>query len=148
MATYKGLQSGRAQHNTSASGNLWGDINTVTPSATLVANDVVVLMDVPAGIRLHSFQYKNGDFDTGTAVVYDIGYRTKLPGGTLTSLAFWADDATALRAAQATWVEIVFTPFVTTEPIEVVLIPSVAPAGTSGSPTIDLRMSGSVVGIP
>jgi hypothetical protein len=148
MSTYKGLQSGRAQHNTAAWGNAWADNNKVTPAATLVANDVVVLMDVPAGVRLDRFRYYNGDFDTGTALVYDIGYRTKLPGGSLTSLAFWADDATVLRAATTSWQEIVFEPFVTTEPIEIVLIPSVAPTSTSGSPSISVQAAGQVVGIP
>ena len=148
MTTHKGLQSGRAQHNTAAWGNAWRDSNKVTPAAALAANDVVVLMDVPAGVRLETLRYKNGDFDTGTSLVYDIGYRTKLPGGALTSLAFFADDATALRAAQTTWQELVFDPFVTTEAIEIVLIPSVAPAGVSGTPAIDVQAGGAVVGIP
>lgn len=148
MATYKGTQSGRAQHATAAWGNTWSDNNKVTPSATLAANDVVVLLDVPAGVKLDRFRYKNGDFDTGTSMVYDIGYRTKLPGGTLTNTAFFADDATALRAAQTTWQEIVFEPFVTSEPIEIVLTVGTAPAGTSGTPAIDVQASGQVVGIP
>lgn len=148
MATYKGVQAGRAQHNTSESGNTWSDNNKVTPTATLVAADVVVLLEVPAGVRLDSFRYYSGDFDTGTALVTDWGYRTKLPGGTLTDADFFADDATHLRSATTSWQEIVFEPFVTTEPIEITLTCVTAPTGTTGTPAIHVQASGQVVGIP
>lgn len=147
-AIYRGIQAARSPFATAAYGNGWRDSNKVTPTAVLATTDVVVLADVPAGVRVETFRYKNGDFDTGTTLVYDIGYRTKLPGGTLTDLDFFADDATALRAAQTTWVEIVFEPFVTTEPIEIVLIASVAPSGVSGTPSVDVQVQGALVGIP
>lgn len=146
MATYKGLQSSRAKISAQPYGNRWGDSNKVTPSAVLVAADVIVLMEIPAGVRLETFRYYSGDFDTGTALVYDIGYRTKMVDGTQTSLAYFADDATGLRAATTTWQEIVFEPVMFNEPVEIVLIPSVAPAGTSGTPSISVQASGGMVG--
>lgn len=147
MATYKGIQSSRAKLATSAFGNAWRDSNKVTPSAVLVAADAVVLMEIPAGVRLETLRYYSGDFDTGTALVYDIGYRTKLPDGTQTSLAYFADDATGLRAATTTWQEIVFEPVQFNEPVQIVLIPSVAPAGTTGTPSISVQATGAMVGV-
>lgn len=146
MATYKGLQSSRAKISAQPYGNRWGDSNKVTPSAVLVAADVIVLMEIPAGVRLETFRFYNGDFDTGTSVVYDIGYRTKMVDGTQTDLDYFADDATALRAATTSWQELVFEPVLFNEPVEIVLIPSVAPAGTSGTPSIHVQATGGMVG--
>jgi hypothetical protein len=148
MATYKGVQSGRGQHNTAAYGNTWSDNNKVTPTATLVATDVVVLLEVPAGVRLDRLRYYSGDFDSATTLVTDWGYRTKLAGGTLTDADFFSDDATLLRAATTSWQEIVFEPFVTTEPIEITITCVTAPTSTSGTPAIHVQASGQVVGIP
>jgi hypothetical protein len=147
MATYKGVQDSRAKHSTAAWGNRWGDSNKVTPTATLVSGDVVVLMEVPAGTRLETLRYYSGDFDSATALVYDLGYRTKLPGGTQTSAAYFADDATGLRAATTTWQELVFEPVQFNEPVEIILTCVTAPTSTSGSPSISVQASGAVVGI-
>jgi hypothetical protein len=147
MATYKGVQDARAKFATSAYGNAWRDSNKVTPTATLVAGDVVVLMEVPAGVRVETLRYYSGDFDSATALVTDWGYRTKLPGGTLTDADFFADDATTLRSATTSWQEIVFEPFLTTEPIEITLTCVTAPTSTSGTPSISVQVGGAVVGI-
>ena len=148
MATYKGLQSSRARSSTQPWGNAWTDSNKVTLSAALATTDVIVLLDVPAGVRLETFRFYNEDMDTGTSVVYDIGYRTKLPDGTMTDLDYIASDATALRAATTSWQELLFEPVLFTEPVEIVLIASVAPAGQSGSKSIWAQATGSMVGIP
>lgn len=148
MTTYKGLQSSRARSSTQPWGNAWADSNKVTLSAALATTDAIVLLDVPAGVRLETFRFYNEDMDTGTSVVYDIGYRTKLPDGTMTDLDYIANDATALRAATTTWQELLFEPVLFTEPVEIVLIASVAPAGQSGSKSIWAQATGTMVGIP
>ncbi len=147
MATYKGIQSSRATLATAPYGNNWSDYNKVTPSATLTTSDVVVLMEIPAGVRLETFRYYNEDFDTGTALVYDIGYRTKLPDGTQTDLDYISNDVTILRAATTAWQEPAFEAVQFNEPVQIVLIASVAPAGTSGTPSIICQASGTMVGI-
>lgn len=148
MTTYKGLQSSRARSSTQPWGNTWTDSNKVTLSAALATTDAIVLLDVPAGVRLETFRFYNEDMDTGTSVVYDIGYRTKLPDGTMTDLDYIANDATALRAATTSWQELLFEPVLFTEPVEIVLIASVAPAGQSGSKSIWAQATGTMVGIP
>jgi hypothetical protein len=148
MTTYKGLQSSRARSSTQPWGNTWTDSNKVTLSAALATTDVIVLLDVPAGVRLETFRFYNEDMDTGTTVVYDIGYRTKLPDGTMTDLDYISNDGTVLRAATTTWQELLFEPVLFTEPVEIVLIASVAPAGQSGSKSIWAQATGSMVGIP
>lgn len=146
MATYKGLQSSRAKISAQPYGNRWGDSNKVTPSAALTTSDVVVLMDIPAGVRLETFRFYNEDFDTATTLVTDIGYRTKLPDGTMTDLDYIANDITTLRAATTSWQELVFEPVMFNEPVEIVLIASVAPTGTTGTPSIFVQATGGMVG--
>ena len=148
MATYKGLQSSRARSSTQPWGNAWTDSNKVTLSAALATTDVIVLLDVPAGVRLETFRFYNEDMDTGATAVTDIGYRTKLPDGTMTDLDYIANDITTLRAATTTWQELLFEPVLFTEPVEIVLIASVAPAGQTGSKSIWAQATGSMVGIP
>ena len=147
MATYTGTQRGRAPIGTTACAGPWLDSNKVTPTAALGTSDVVVLLDVPAGVRLETFRFYNGDFDTATTAVYDIGYRTKLPGGSATDLDYIANDATAIRAATTSWQELVFEPVKFDEPVEIVLICSVAPTGVSGTPSIFVQATGVIEGI-
>ena len=146
MATYKGLQSSRAKISAQPYGNRWGDSNKVTLSAALATTDVIVLMDVPAGVRLETLRFYNEDMDTGASVVYDIGYRTKMVDGTQTDLDYFSNDATTLQAATTSWQELVFEPVMFNEPVEIVLIASVAPAGQSGSKSIFVQATGGMVG--
>ena len=147
MATYTGTQRGRAPIGTTACAGPWLDSNKVTPTAALGTSDVVVLLDVPAGVRLETFRFYNGDFDTATTAVYDIGYRTKLPGGSATDLDYIANDATAIRAATTSWQELVFEPIKFDEPVEIVLRASAAATGVSGTPSISVQAAGVMVGV-
>lgn len=147
MATYTGTQRGRPIHATGDCGNAWLDSNTATPSAALTTSDAVVLLDVPAGVYLETLRYRNGDFDTGTTLAVNIGYRTKLPGGTATALTYFASASTTLQAANAAWQELVFAPVKFNEPVEIVLIPSANAAGVSGTPSIFVQGMGQVLGV-
>lgn len=146
MATYTGNQFFRPKQATSDCGNAWFDSNKVTPSAALTTSDVVVLAEIPAGVRLETLRFYNGDFDTGTSLTTNIGYRTALQGGSQTSLTYFASAATTLRAATTAWQELVFEPVQFNEPVQIVLIPAAAPAGVSGTPSISVQAGGVVVG--
>jgi hypothetical protein len=146
-ATYKGTQVSRAIHATSASGNSWSDDSNVTPTAALATTDQCVVMTIPAGVRLHRLRYRNGDFDTGTSLAVNLGYRSKHATPQLAAnLTYFLSAATTLQAAQASWVEIVFPEITFPEPVDIVLTPSTGAAGVSGTPTIYFQASGNVVG--
>ena len=147
MTTYTGTQRGRAPFATSGFGNAWLGSNKVTPAAALGTSDVVVLMDVPAGVELHTLFFRGGDFDTGTTLDYKIGYRTKLPGGSATDDDYFTASNTALRAATTSWQELVFDPIKFNEPVEIILTPTAAATGVSGTPSVFTRAEGEIVGI-
>lgn len=148
MPTYTGSQKGTAPHATSASGNSWSDINTVTPPAALTTSDVAVLLDVPAGVELTRLRFRAGDFDTGTTLQVNLGYRTKLPGGTATNLTYFGSASTAFQASTLTaWQELVFAAVKFDEPVEIVAIPSANATGVSGTPSMFIQGFGIVRGI-
>lgn len=147
MPTYTGAQKGRPPVNATGVNGPWFDSNKITPTAALALLDYVVLMDVPAGVRLETLRYYGGDFDTGTTLTHDIGYRTKLPGGTATSMEYFANDTTVLRAATTAWQELVFEPIKFDEPVEIVLRASAAATGVSGTPSISVQAAGVMVGV-
>jgi hypothetical protein len=148
MPTYTGAQKLNAPHATSSGGNAWNDINTVTPPAALTTADVAVLMDVPAGIELTRLRFRAGDFDTGTTLTVNIGYRTKLPGGSATNLTYFASASTAFQASTLTaWQELVFNAIKFDEPVEIVAIPAANATGVSGTPSMFVQAFGIVRGI-
>ena len=147
MTTYVGTQNGRAIHSTQDCGNAWIDSNKVTPAAALATTDVIVALQVPAGVKLEMLRYYNGDFDTGTTLAVNIGYRTRLPGGTATSLTYFASASTVMRAATTAWQELVFEPVKFDEPVEIVFIPSAAATGVTGTPSLFVQGMGAMVGI-
>lgn len=148
MATYKGPQASAAKHASNACGNTFTADNKVTPSAALALADNVILLDIPAGVRLHGLKYRNGDFDTGTALVVDVGYRSTHAEPQLTEdLDYFLDGSTALQAAQAGWVDIPFDPVSFNEPVQIVLTVMTAAAGVSGTPSINVIAEGQVVGV-
>ncbi|RTL00417.1 MAG: hypothetical protein EKK59_04510 [Neisseriaceae bacterium] len=148
MATYTGLQSGRAIHGTDCCGNTWRDSNQVTPPAALTTSDDLVLLSVPAGMRLETLRFRAGDFDTGTTLTANIGYRTRLPVGSATNLTYFAAASTALQASTLTaWQELVFAPVKFDEPVDIVLIPAANATGVSGTPSIYVQGEAAVVGI-
>jgi hypothetical protein len=147
MPTYRGTQLSRAPAASGQFGNTWIDSNVATPTAALTTADVVVGLEVPAGIRLETLRYRGGDFDTGTTLTVNVGYRTKLPGGTATALTFFGAALTTLQAATAAWQELVFTPLKFEEPVEIVFIPAANATGVSGTPSLFVQGTGAVVGI-
>ena len=148
MPTYTGTQKATAQHATSASGNAWNDVNKVTPAAALTTSDVAVWLEVPAGVELTRLRYRAGDFDTATTLTMNIGYRTKLPGGSATNLTYFASASTAFQASTlASWQELVFEPVKFDEPVEIVAIPAASATGVSGTPSMHVQGFGIVRGI-
>ena len=146
-ATYRGTQVQRAIHATSAAGNGWADDSVVTPSAVLVTTDKIVLMTVPAGVRLHGLRYRNGDFDTGTTLLFNLGYQSKHATPQLVpNLSYFLAASNALQAAVAAWTEIVFPEITFPEPVDIILTPTANATGVSGTPSIWLQAQGAVLG--
>lgn len=148
MTTYKGPQKSRAIHASDDCGNGWADWNRVTPSAALTTSDKVVLMSIPAGVTLTGIRYRNGDFDTGTTLAVNMGYESKHATPALAANAtYFLSASTALQAAQASWVELVFDEITFNEPVDIVLVPSANATGVSGTPTIYMQARGQMVGV-
>jgi hypothetical protein len=148
MTTYKGAQASRQIQASDDCGNSWQDYNKVTPSAALATTDKVVLARVPAGVTLTGFRYRNGDFDTGTTLAVNVGYESKHATPLLTANAtYFLSASTALQAAQATWVEVVFDEITFNEPVDIVMVPSANATGVSGTPSVYVQLRGQVVGV-
>lgn len=149
MTTYTGTQKARPPHASSASGNAWVGNNKVTVTAAPQTTDVIVGMEVPAGVELSGLRYRSGDMDTaGTTLTMNIGYRSKLPGGALAAApTAFAAASTAFQAATATWQEIVFAPIKFNEPVEIVLVPAANSGGLSASADLYMQAQGEVIGI-
>lgn len=147
MATYTSNQVGRPPANSTLAVGPWMDSCKVTPSAALALNDVVVMIDVPAGVRLETLRFYGGDFDTGTTLTASMGYRTKLPGGAQTLATAFSTDATTLRAATTAWQELVFEPIQFNEPVQLIVTVSAAATGVSGTPSLYAQATGVFLGI-
>lgn len=147
MAVYKGTQDGRAVHATSYAGNAWSDTNKITPT-TLALNDEVVVMFVPAGVKLTKLRYRLGDLDTGTTLAYKVGYRSKHADPDVASvLDYFGSGLTAGQSAVATWTDYVFDDITFQEPVEIVLTVTTATTGISGTPSLYYQADGVVVGV-
>lgn len=147
MPSYKGPQASRARHASSEAGNAWVDDNKVAVTAALTTADEVVLLDVPAGTRLHGLKLRAGDLDTGTALVVSLGYRSKHAEPQLAPSAnYFLNGSTTFQAAQAGWVDLAFEPIVFNEPVQLVLSVGTGAAGQSGTQSIWAIGEGQVVG--
>ncbi len=148
MTTYTGTQKGRAVHATSASGNAWTGNNKTTVTAAPTTADVIVGLDVPAGVELSRLRFRSADMDTGTTLTMNVGYRSKLPGGALAAApTAFASASTAFQAATATWQELVFAPIKFNEPVEIVLVPAANSSGLPASADLYVQGDGEVIGI-
>lgn len=147
MPTYISNQPGRPPTASTMEVGAWIDSCKATPTAALALNDVVVLMDVPAGVRLETLRFYGGDFDTGTTLQFSLGYRTKLPGGTATSAAAFGSALTTLQAATTAWQERVFEPIKFDEPVQIVITVTAAATGVSGTPSVYAQATGAMVGL-
>lgn len=133
---------------TSSYGNAFTQDAKATPQAALTTADEVVLHVIPAGLRLTGLKLRAGDLDTGAALLANLGYRSTHPNQEMAAAPTYFLNASAtFQAAQAGWVDLVFDPVVTKEPIEIVLKPTVSAAGVAGTPSIYSIASGGVVGI-
>lgn len=148
MATYTGAQKARPTFATADCGP-WADDNAVTVTANLTTADAIVAMDVPAGVRLHTLRYRAGDLDTGgiPSLTMNIGYRTKLPGGSQTNLTYFGAALTGFQAAQASWVEAVFNPIKFDEPVEIVLTPAANGAALGTAAVANFLATGVLYGV-
>ena len=113
-----------------------------TPSAA----DTIDFL-IPAGSRLAKMKLVYDDCDTGTALLYSVGYRpVSANDGPLTaSTAFFAATGqTAMRAASATAFD--FKPIKFEQDVYVSILIGTAMAGVSGNPEIwmiaDITMEG------
>jgi hypothetical protein len=148
MTTYVGTQKGRAPLNSTGQVGPWADSNAVAVTAALTTSDAIVAMDVPAGVRLETLRFRSGDMDTGTGTLtMNIGYRTKLPGGSQSSATFFASASAAFAAATTTWQELVFAPVKFDEPVEIVLVPAVAANALGATATAYFQATGVLEGI-
>lgn len=148
MPSYKGPQGTRARHASSESGNAWVDDNKVAITAALTTADEVVLLDVPAGTRLHALKLRAGDLDTGTALVVSLGYRSKHAEPQLASSTnYFLSASTSFQAAQNSWVDLPFEAIVFQEPVQLVLSVGTGAAGQSGTQSIWAIGEGQVVGV-
>jgi hypothetical protein len=148
MTVYKSDQSSRPGHASSESGNTWSDNSKATVNANLTTSDEVVLLVVPAGVRLDELAYRAGDLDTGTTLTMNIGYRSLHPDKQVAdNFTAFLSAGTGFQAAQASWVEAVFDPIVFNEPVAIVARPQASATGLSGTPSIYTRARGQVVGV-
>lgn len=147
MPSYKGPQSARARHASSESGNAWVDDNKVAIAAALTTADEVVVLDVPAGTRLHGLKLRAGDLDTGTALIASLGYRSKHAEPQLAPNAgYFLNASASFQGAQAGWVDLAFEPIVFNEPVQIVLTVGTGAGGQSGVQNIWAIGEGQVVG--
>lgn len=137
------------QASSSESGNAWADDSKVTVGANLTTSDEVVLMRVPAGVRLTDLEYRAGDLDTGTpSLTINLGYRSLHPDKNVAD-AFTAflSASTAFQSAQASWVPLVFAPLEFQEPVAIVMRPQ-ASGNALGTPAdIYTRARGTIRGV-
>lgn len=147
MTQYTGTQATRAKHESSESGNVWGDTNKVTITANLTTADEVIVMDVPAGTRLTNLRYRWGDLDTGTTLTLNIGYRSKHAQPNLVAApTYFASAATTGQAAVASWTDLVFEEIQFNEPVQIVIVPAANGTGISGTPSMWFQALGHITG--
>lgn len=148
MTTFKGSQNSAPRQASNDCGNAWQDDNKVAITANLTAADDVILLDVPAGVRLTGLKYRATDLDTGATLAVNIGYRSVHPDQQVAANAsYFAAASTAFQAAQASWVDVVFDPITFQEPVQIVLKPTVAAAGLPAAGFIAVVGEGRILGV-
>lgn len=148
MTVYKGTQSGKAPLGTSSFGNAWSATNKITPATLIAQGDEVILLEIPAGVKLTKLRYRSGDMDTNTTLEYDVGYRSKHADPDLTTdIDYFLDGVTTMQSAVSTWTDILFEEITFNEPVEIYLTGTAASTGISGTPSIYVQADGIVVGV-
>ena len=148
MPTYKGPQATLPKQASNDCGNAWNDDNKVPITVSLTTADEVILLDVPAGVRLTGLKYRNGDLDTGTALLFNLGYRSVHPDQQVAaSPSYFLAASNAGQAAQAGWVDIPFDPITFQEPVQIVLKPTVSAGGLPAATNIWAVGEGRILGV-
>ncbi|HEY1129137.1 MAG TPA: hypothetical protein VGF12_07020 [Roseateles sp.] len=148
MTTFKGPQNTAPRQTSSESGNAWQEDNKVAIGASLTTNDEVIVLDVPAGVRLHGLKYRAGDLDTGAVLAVNLGYRSVHAEQKLAAApTYFLAASTAFQAAQNGWVDIPFEPITFNEPVQIVLKPTVSAAGLPGATSIWAIGEGRILGV-
>lgn len=154
MATYTSNQVGRPPTASTMEVGAWIDSGKATPTAALAINDVVVLLDVPAGVRLETLRFYGGDFDTGTTLQFKLGYRKVRSGDVLGGSLAEDDDyfgatlttlqAAVLKSAATRWA---FTPLTFNCDVFITATVTAAATGVSGTPSLSAIFRGIARGI-
>lgn len=148
MTTFKGPQNTAPKQSSNDCGNAWNDDNKVAIAANLTTADEVVLLDVPAGVRLTGLKYRASDFDSGAALVVNIGYRSTHPDQRVAaSPSYFLAASAAFQAAQSGFVDIPFDPITFQEPVQIVLKPTASAAGLPAAGFIAVVGEGRILGV-
>lgn len=148
MATLKGPQNTSPRQASSESGNAWQDDNKVLIAINLTTADEVILLDIPAGVRLTGLKYRATDLDTAATLLANLGYRSTHPDQRVAAVLNYFQAAVALyQAAQASWVDLVFDPITFQEPVQIVWKPTVSATGSPGAGFIAAIGEGRILGV-
>lgn len=148
MATYKGPQNTTPKQASNDCGNAWQDDNKVPVTANLTTADEVIVMDIPAGVRLTGLKIRATDLDTGTALAANLGYRSVHPDQQVApNASYFLAASTSFQAAQAGWVDLVFDPITFNEPVQIVLKPTVSAAGLPAAGFVAAIAEGRILGV-
>lgn len=155
MASYPCTKAAQPAHM-QGYGNMSVYDDTSVIGAALALNDVVDLIRLPAGSRLEQLVFPvYSDFDSGTALVFSLGYRAVLAGGVSGSFvdnpSAFGTGFTFLRTAAAVGAvgvtEIAVNPTTFNEEVYLTLTVTTAPAGGSAGGTIATRATTNTVGV-
>lgn len=150
MAQYKASGLANNGQFMQAFGNCVSEDDTVTPPVALALNDTVDLIRIAGGTRLQELNKFNGDFDTGTSLVYKVGYRPADSGGVLVANdSYFGSGLTDLQAAVtgANKTRYTFAPIEFNEDVIVFMTVTAAAAGVAGTPSITTFAQGKARGV-
>lgn len=150
MTQYKAAGLGSNQAFMQAFGNTVLETDTTTITASLASGDTVDLLRIAGGTHLVRLSVFHGDLDTGTALVFKLGYRRVNGGGTFTedddyfgsSLSTW--QAAVLGSAPTQYA---FTPIYIPEDVFITATVTTSASGLSGTPSITAIAFGQAKGI-
>lgn len=125
--------------------------DSVAVGTALATNDVVNLCRIPAGTAVDRVVIKNPDLDTGTALVFKLGFAT-IDGSTPTGVnAMSSPDAAVAAAGQTTWQAAatttyeIFPPYLVT--VDCYLQAVVGTGGSTNTGTIYAKVEGEGYGV-
>lgn len=148
MATYKGPQNSAPKQASNDCGNAWSDDNKVAITANLTTADEVILLDIPAGVRLAGLKLRASDLDTATTLAANLGYRSVHPEQRVAAApSYFLAASTSFQAAQAGWVDLVFDAITFQEPVQIVLKPTVSATGLPAAGFVAVIGEGRILGV-